>query len=50
MDFYDSGGTSLFIILSIFIFVVCLEKICWTVDRGGKLKDYFSNFPFRTIT
>lgn len=28
MDFYDSGGTSLFVILSIFIFVVCLEKIC----------------------
>ena len=29
IDFYDSGDTSLFVILSIFIFVVCLGKICY---------------------
>ena len=29
IDFYDSGDTFLFIILSIFIFVVCLGKICY---------------------
>lgn len=29
IDFYDSGDTSLFVILSIFIFIVCLGKICY---------------------